>query len=343
MLPKLLIGSYTGGLRQEGIYVYDFCINTARVTKLSSAVALNPSYLTVKGEYFFAVNEVKEGMVSAYRFDDSKCVITALNTQSSNGQYPCYLNLDRTGNWLLVGNYGSGSLVSYQLNADGKINVAHQTITHQGSSLNPKRQSGPHIHCAVTSVDNSSIFVVDLGLDQVVRYPFDGISGTVDVNNKEVLFAKPGSGPRHMVVSSGNAIAYLIEELSGNISVIKKQRDAYILSQSVNLIPDPGIVSGADIQLLEQEGLLFASQRSNHTIQVFIIEKKTGHLLPLAQHSALGLVPRSLGIHPSGKYLLVANQGSDEVVIFEINKITGDLRDTGQRVKVSNPSCLKWI
>jgi len=39
----------------------------------------------------------------------------------------------------------------------------------------------------------------------------------------------------------------------------------------------------------------------------------------------------------------VANQDSDEIVIFSIDKQTGLLTDTNKRISVPSPVCLKWI
>jgi 6-phosphogluconolactonase len=59
--------------------------------------------------------------------------------------------------------------------------------------------------------------------------------------------------------------------------------------------------------------------------------------------STLGKKPRNFNFDPSGNYLLVANQDSDEIVIFKIDKKTGLLTDTGKRINVPKPVCIKWI
>jgi 6-phosphogluconolactonase len=40
---------------------------------------------------------------------------------------------------------------------------------------------------------------------------------------------------------------------------------------------------------------------------------------------------------------LVANQNSNDIVIFKINKKTGLLSDTGKKIRVPKPVCLQWI
>jgi 6-phosphogluconolactonase len=57
----------------------------------------------------------------------------------------------------------------------------------------------------------------------------------------------------------------------------------------------------------------------------------------------MGKTPRNFNFDPSGDYLLVANQNDDQVVIFKRDKTTGLLTDTGKRIGVGKPVCLKWI
>jgi 6-phosphogluconolactonase len=47
-------------------------------------------------------------------------------------------------------------------------------------------------------------------------------------------------------------------------------------------------------------------------------------------------------IDPTGRFLLAANQETDEVVIFKRDLKTGLLTDTGERIKVFAPVCLKF-
>jgi 6-phosphogluconolactonase len=63
----------------------------------------------------------------------------------------------------------------------------------------------------------------------------------------------------------------------------------------------------------------------------------------IGYQSTLGKGPRNFSIDPSGNFLLAANQNSDDVIIFKRNKITGLLTDTGKKIEVGNPVCLKWI
>lgn len=70
---------------------------------------------------------------------------------------------------------------------------------------------------------------------------------------------------------------------------------------------------------------------------------QTGKLSYVAHQSTLGKTPRNFNFDPTANYLLVANQQSDEIVIFKRDKETGLLTDSGKRVEVPTPVCIKWI
>jgi 6-phosphogluconolactonase len=48
-------------------------------------------------------------------------------------------------------------------------------------------------------------------------------------------------------------------------------------------------------------------------------------------------------IDPSGSYLFVANQGSDNVVVFRIHQETGRLTPTGQVLNLPGPVSLTFV
>jgi len=54
------------------------------------------------------------------------------------------------------------------------------------------------------------------------------------------------------------------------------------------------------------------------------------------------MTPRNFAIDPSGEFLLVANQKSDNIVVFRLDQKTGRLNWTGHEVQVPSPVCLKF-
>jgi len=85
--------------------------------------------------------------------------------------------VDRTGRFLLVANYNSGSVAVLPIAEDGRLQPASSVVQHEGSSVNPGRQKGPHAHCVVLDAANRHLLAADLGIDRVMVYRFDDKAG----------------------------------------------------------------------------------------------------------------------------------------------------------------------
>jgi 6-phosphogluconolactonase len=66
-------------------------------------------------------------------------------------------------------------------------------------------------------------------------------------------------------------------------------------------------------------------------------------LSALGYQSTMGIRPRNFTIDPSGKYVLVANQQTNNIVIFKRDTRTGLLQYTGEQINVPEPVCLKMM
>jgi 6-phosphogluconolactonase len=75
---------------------------------------------------------------------------------------------------------------------------------------------------------------------------------------------------------------------------------------------------------------------------VYSINKETGELTFVQRQLTYGKNPRDFAIDPTGKYLLVANQDSDSIMVFRIDQANGVLSLTRNRLEVGNPVCLKF-
>ena len=131
--------------------------------------------------------------------------------------------------------------------------------------------------------------------------------------------------------------------MSGNVHLIQKTGKDYKITQTVNHLPKGQAGAGADIHLSPDEKFLYVSQRSNSTIEIYKVDKKNGRIRFIAVQSTMGNFPRNFTIHPSGKFLLAANQRSGDITIFKRNPVTGLLIFTGERIKIDAPVCLQWI
>ncbi len=351
----LIAGTYTSG-KSEGIYVYQFNSITGENKLVSSVNASNPSFLTVSPDekFVYAVYENADssrffltGYVASFSFDKKSGKLSFMNKQESGGKHPCYVTIDNSGKWVFAGNYSSGSVAVLPVNIDGSLGNVIQSIQHAGSSVVKGRQEEPHVHATVLSKDNKFLYVPDLGIDKLMIYDFNKKSGSLKGANNPFVATKPGAGPRHFDFHPNGKFAYLMEEMSGRVSVYQTAKNGnLILVQNISALPGDflGAIGSADIHVSPDGKFLYCSNRGeSNTIGIFKIDPKTGMLTWIAAQSTLGNTPRNFNFDPGGNFLLVANQNSDEIVIFKRNSETGLLTDSGKRINIPNPVCIKWI
>jgi 6-phosphogluconolactonase len=350
--PYLLVGTYTGG-KSQGIYVYKFNTVTGDNSFVSAANSSNPSFLAVSPnqKFVYAVNENADstrftvgGNISVFAFDHAGGTLTEINKQPSGGKHPCYVAVDKTGHWVFAANYSSGSLGLLHANANGSLDSLHQWIQHEGSGPDKERQKGPHVHSTILSPDNKYLFVCDLGTDKVTLYTFDKKKGSLKY--KTAALSTPGSGPRHLDFSRNGNVVYVAEELSATICSYTFNNGNMKLLQRTSVLPADfkGAVGVADIHVSPNGKFLYCSDRGDdNSISIFSINPIDGKISLIGHQSTSGKGPRNFNFDPTGNFLLVANQNSDVIVIFKVDKKTGLLTDTGKTISIPSPVCVKWI
>ena len=347
----LVVGTYTSG-KSEGIYVYNFNSSTGNFSYVSKIKSANPSYLAVSPnqQYVYAVNEEgrneKGGSVTAYRFDKKMGQLSFLNQQLSGGDDPCYVAVDKTGKWVTAGNYTGGSIAVMPVQPNGALGKLSAHIQHTGSSVNKERQEKAHVHCTYFSKDNRFLFVPDLGMDKVMIYTFNEKNGMLKTAAQPFVNADTGAGPRHIIFHPNNNYAYLMQELTGTVVAYKYKNGRLTAMQKISAASKnfTGFMGSADIHVSADGKFLYCSNRGeSNTITIFKINAADGKLSMAGIQPTLGSAPRNFNFDPSENFLLVANQNSDNIIIFKRDKKTGLLTDTGKKIEVGNPVCLKWI
>jgi 6-phosphogluconolactonase len=346
----LFAGTYTE-TGSKGIYVYNFDADSGKSSWVSNTDSVvNPSYLTVSGNYVYAVNETNgkdPGRVSAFLFNKKTGKLLFINSRFSGGDDPCYVATSTDNKWLAVANYTGGNLSIFPINKNGSLKPYAQLIQHSGSSMNKERQEKAHVHETVFSPDYKYLLTPDLGMDKVMIYRFNSIGKkplTLPLSSS--VSTTPGSGPRHITFHPNKKWCYLIQEMSGMVNVYNYNNGKLDLAQEIATHPDDfkGNIDGAEIAVSADGKFLYTSSRGDQNwITIFRISPVTGKLTLKGFQSALGKGPRNFIMDPTGKYLLVANQNSDNIVIFKRNKQTGLLQKTGFEIKVPKPVCLKMI
>ena len=349
----LVVGTYTSG-KSEGVYVYQFDSKKLESKLMDSAKSSNPSFIAISPDkkFVYAVNENADstmksgGGVSSFSFDNKTGKLRFINTQSTGGSHPCYVTIDNTGKWLFTGNYSSGNFSLFPLNTNGSIEIAKNNVQHFGKGADKARQEGPHVHGTFLTNDNKYLLVPDLGIDKVMVYQFDAATGNLTEAKEPSIQVPGGNGPRHLSFDPSEKHLYLVQELTGTIAAFTFSDGKATLFQTISTLAEDykGSMGSADIHVSPNGKFLYASNRAEaDNLAIYSIDASTGILKLAAHQSTLGKTPRNFNFDPTGNYLLVANQNSDNIVIFSIDHNTGLLTDTGKRINVPNPVCIKWI
>jgi 6-phosphogluconolactonase len=341
---NLFIGTYTNSGKSEGIYVYSFNTLNGKLKPKSVAKGVsNPSFLTLSPnrKFLYAVNESgAASTASAFALNSATGNLAFLNKQGSKGEDPCYITADALN--VIVANYSSGSIAVYGRNANGSLSDAKQVIQHTGKSIDPTRQTSAHAHMVQFTPDKKFLICTDLGEDLIYIYNYNPTAKNSVLSVKTVIKTTPGTGPRHLAFSPNGKFAYLVHEFNGNITAFTYRNGNLQKIQDISSVEKSfkGKVDAADIHVSPDGKFLYESNRGDaNTINVFSIYP-TGRLEFVSRTSSLGKGPRNFAIDPSGKYLFVAHQNSDEVVIFNRDKATGKLSDSGNGIKIGSPVCL---
>jgi 6-phosphogluconolactonase len=349
------IGTYTRG-RKQGIYLYRMNPATGALRFAGAASAgENPSFLAIdpKGRRLYAVGEIAGfagapgGAVSALSLDPQTGKLTLLNQQPSGGAGPCYVTVDAAGRFVLVANYGAGSVSVLPIQEEGRLGAPTDTVPHQGSSVHPARQKGPHAHCIVLDPAGRYAFAADLGLDKILIYQLDPARGKLRPGDPPWAEVKPGAGPRHLAFHPSGRYAYVINEIDNTITAFAYNGAHGTLRavQTAPALPEgfAGKSHCADIHISPAGKFLYGSNRGHDSIVIFGIDERTGKLAYVGHEPTRGKTPRNFAIDPTGTFLLAANQDSDTIVSFRMDRQTGRLLPTGHVAEVPKPVCIKML
>lgn len=346
-----VVGTFTEEMgwvhgKADGFYVCKFNEkDTSFEIKATLPEVINPSYIIANnvGNMFYVAAKAsvhaqdQRGTIEAFRFRLSGMDIEKVSSVSSNGVAPCYIAIDEKANMAYVANYGGGISVNPLDTTNQAVREKQQRLTHEGRGAHP-RQDASHPH--MIDMVNNFVVVTDLGTNKVYKYVL------MKNNTLELLQAAsasaPDAGPRHFAYHPLVNKLYTINELNNSIDVF--DFDSLNLIATYKALPDTFAKTGtgADIQFHPNYNTLYVSTRGDaNTVSVFSV-KPDGTLQFEQFVSSKGKTPRNFNITPSGKFLLIANQDSDNIVCYAIND-NGTLHDTGFELAIPTPVCISFI
>jgi len=340
--PDLLyVGTYT-----ENIYLLRMDRRSGELLRVGSAsVGANPSFLTIhpNRRVLYAVNELDTGAVSACTIERASGALTRLNEQPSRGGAPCYVSVDSSGRAVLVANYAGGNVGLLPIGPDGALAPAHM-VQHTGKGPTPSRQEAPHAHCIVPDPTNRFALAADLGADRVFVYGLDLGGKALRPVGEAVM--RPGAGPRHIAFHPTLPLVFVANELDSTVATLRFDAEHGALSSGDTRSTVPAGWTGtnypADIHIDSKGRTLYVSNRGHNSIAVFSVTG-AGALALEQVVSTEGDWPRNFTLHPTERWLLVANQRSNSVIVFGRDPANGRLTPTRQRIALPSPVCLRFL
>lgn len=360
---QLLVGSYTAG-QSQGIYRLKFDSSTGQIdaSPLQVVNSENPSWLTLSRDQrrLYVVNENGPGQadpvgrVSSYAIDPKTHELSLINQVQSLGNEPTHSSLSGEASHLFVSNYSvaedpGGTLAVLPVGADGKLQPVVQMSSHPSSRVNPERQMSAHVHSTVSAPDGRYVVSNDLGADRIFVYRFDPKANPdlpLTAAKPAAVQLPPGSGPRHLLFSADGKHAWLTMEMSAQVAVFDYRDGQLEQTQMVDLAAGQPVSdkAAAALHASADDKFLYVSNRGTaNQVLVFAIDPATGHLKELQRRSVEGDHPREFSLDPSGKFLLIANQKSNQIVVVERDAKTGLLGKTVQKLPMDAPSDLKFL
>jgi len=373
----LYVGSYTEivagdfGGHGKGISCYEFDAVNGELNLLNNQFQINPSYLSItsimhsnnelenkSSKYLFAVSEVlasKKPVIHTYTINDIYA-LSLIDTKTIEGGCPCHIHYFKNiegQSFTASACYETGNLVIHTINVEATANLnIHEPLNvyHKGSSQHPTRQTQAHAHCACFDAMSNKLLVCDLGLDQVKVYNVEINNDSFNAIEEQIILLPAGSGPRHICFDDNYSYGFIINELTGSVTIIKysAEKNEYEIkgnfdeteTKPVNIETDLG---AAAIRVSKDGKFIYTSMRSDNTIRLFAFDPIAESLNYIASYPTQGRTPRDFTIDATGKWLLVAHQDSDTISIFNVNSYNGTLSLFNTVENIKSPICLAWL
>lgn len=344
-ISRLYAGKYAGQ-GEKGLLVLDvdFAKGTFKTVAECDA-GNNPSYFCIskKKGMLYAVNEVgkfnglRSGAVTALKLDVKKGTAEKIKDIAVPNGGPCYISLSPEEDFLLVANYGGGSVAVVRLDANGIPSEVSDTIIF--------RQEGArsHAHMIAPGPGGRKIYLTDLGLDRIAIYDLDRNSGKL-INKGYAPLAK-GAGPRHFAFGKDGSKMYVINELGSTLTVFDVAKTGELSElQTLSTLPEgfTGKNFCADIHVSKNGRFVYGSNRGHNSIVTYKISPD-GKVTVAGHTPCGGEWPRNFVVDPSGEFILVGNQNSNNISVHKIDPKTGVPGSPVSNFDTKSPVCLKFI
>ena len=323
------VSTYTSGNKSScGIRIYDVDMKNGRFKEKDQVEITNSSYVTISHNQKFLYSITDFGVESYKILKDGS--LEALNHASINGMRGCYLSTDYDDRFLFVAGYHDAKLTALRVNEDGTIGEITDEIFHKGLGSIAERNFRPHISCVKMTRDNRFLCAADLGMDHIVIYELDHVTGKL--HQVDIVRSEQESAPRHLKFSKDGQYMYAVHELKNYIDVYR-----YYVDQKHNM---PEFEKIQTISTLNDYKYLCSSNAGDNSVVLYSIDQKTGLLTKILCLPVSGDYPKDATLFPDNKHLVSLNHESNTMTFFTVDLKKGTIVMNGKEMKVDQPNCV---
>jgi 6-phosphogluconolactonase len=355
-----------GAANGKGIYLFEMNPVTGGLSLIKlAAETVSPSWLALapSGKFLYAINEVSDypgnqGSVHAFAVDRTSGSLKPLNVVGSGGAGPAHMSVDASGKFVFVANYFGGNIAVISILPDGSLGEStfahldkgalgnlHATDAPPGSFAISGHDT-PHAHMIQPDPANRFVLQTDLGQDRIYVYKFDRDTGKLTPAATPYVSLPSGDGPRHFAFHPNRQWMYSIQEEASTVVYFRynSSTGSLVHQQTISTLPSgfKGTNFCSEIVVSPDGKSLYAANRLHNSIAVFRIGMD-GRLSLLGETLTQGDYPNHISLDPTGRFLYVCNQRSDQITSFRRNESTGMLAFIGQYTPLGTPMCLTFL
>ncbi|MEY4508874.1 MAG: hypothetical protein RLZZ450_996 [Pseudomonadota bacterium] len=317
---------YIGGYNTQ-LRTYALDRTTGALTEKGTPLDVgdNPAYITpdLAGKRLYVANESYSGIPANSAISvlslDAEGLPSKLDRKVTDDA-PVFSSFDPSGKNLLIASYGGGFVAVYAVETDGKLGAQ----LDKKSFDKPQDEDSAQTHSVRVTPDGRFVYVPNKALNSIAQFSRDAATGKLTALAPATVAA--AGGPRHITIAASGAYAYVVTEGSAQVVAYSIGNDGKLseIDRKDAFLPEVTVAEkkGAHILLTPNGKFVYASIRGNSSIASYAVGND-GKLTLVERVSSGGTTPRNFDIDSTGKFLIVANQASDDksdgnVVVFTI-------------------------
>jgi len=336
------------------------------VSNIGSTKTRNPSYVIsdANGKTIYVCDERydQDGTIEVFR-REGETDFKLVHTTGSGGKGSCHMTLDASESHLICASYFGDGFSVYQLIKEGCVSEKFTLVKHSnldklndltpvvypGKNVERQERCHPHMVTFDPKAWNTNLLrVVDLGMNAVCSYVFQKGAATL----RSTFVLPPGAGPRHMAFHPRHRYAYIVNELDSTLTscVVDASSGKMKALCTCSTLPSGFPGAGDDskstcaaIRMHPSGRWIYCSNRvvsDQGLLSHFKIDPYNGMATLKSVTPTCGITPRDFNFAFQGSLILVANQDSDNIACFQVDKKTGHLSYTGSKIRTATPVSL---